>query len=107
MARLVRLHQYAEAAETCESLAPLVFVRDKYAQDCWLKASAQPTPQCSSLQAGSATGTVVPAAIGAGAAPPAAAGTHGLASVGHCPNPVGSVVPADCCQDDDAVPMEV
>lgn len=44
MTRLLSLHQYAEGTESCESLAPLVFIKDKYAQDCWLKASLQSVP---------------------------------------------------------------
>lgn len=51
MSRLLRLHQYAAAAESCESLAPLVFIKDKYAQDCWLKASLQAIPQSLGLPA--------------------------------------------------------
>jgi hypothetical protein len=52
MSRLLRLHQYAAAAESCESLAPLVFIKDKYAQDCWLKASLQAIPQSLGLPTG-------------------------------------------------------
>lgn len=48
MSRLLRLHQYAGAAEGCESLAPLVFIKEKYAQECWLKASLQAVPQMTS-----------------------------------------------------------
>jgi hypothetical protein len=51
MARLVHLHHCAGVAGTCESLAPFVFVKDKYAQDCWLKASLRPAPNAADGQA--------------------------------------------------------
>lgn len=52
MERLVRLHQYAEAAEGFESLTPLIFIKEKYAQSCWLKASMQTIPADAAVHAG-------------------------------------------------------
>jgi hypothetical protein len=58
MSRLLRLHQYADAAESCESLTPLIFIKDKYAQDCWLKASLQSIPESMALTANSTASAV-------------------------------------------------
>jgi hypothetical protein len=52
MERLVRLHQYAEAAEGFDSLTPLIFIKEKYAQSCWLKASMQTIPADAAARAG-------------------------------------------------------
>jgi hypothetical protein len=52
MERLVRLHQYAEAAEGFESLTALIFIKEKYAQSCWLKASMQTIPADAAGHAG-------------------------------------------------------
>lgn len=62
MERLVRLHQYAEAAEGFESLAPLIFIKEKYAQSCWLKASTQSIPADAAVRAGPDQGVDVAAA---------------------------------------------
>lgn len=87
MTRLLSLHQYAGAAGSCESLAPLVFIKDKYAQDCWLKASLQDIPHTSSLPAGSeaaAAAGVDGAVCVAGAEGPAPACCNTAMDAGAC-----------------------
>lgn len=103
MARLLRLHQFAEAAEGSESLTPLVFIKEKYAQECWLKASMQPTPQPGIVGAGGAA---------AGAAAPYAAGSVSLDGAVHhhgaaaSSSQCTSLLPAAGCHDAVA-PMEM
>jgi hypothetical protein len=63
MARLTHLHHCAGLSDTCESLAPFAFIRDKYAQDCWLQASMAPAP-ASAPAMGALAGS--PAAAGGG-----------------------------------------
>jgi hypothetical protein len=49
MSRLVCLHKAADTAEGKESLAPLMFIKEKYSQDCWLNASHVAVPQNAEL----------------------------------------------------------
>lgn len=52
MARLLHLHACADVADTSEALAPFVFIKDKYAQDCWLKASLEQAPKTAGSPSG-------------------------------------------------------
>ncbi|KAF6251168.1 cyclin-like protein [Scenedesmus sp. NREL 46B-D3] len=44
MTRLLHLHQCAAASASAEALAPFMFVKEKYSQDCWLQASLREVP---------------------------------------------------------------
>lgn len=44
MGRLLHLHRCAAASEASDALAPFVFIKEKYSQDCWLQASLQEVP---------------------------------------------------------------
>lgn len=63
MSRLVCLHRAADTAEGKESLAPLLFIKEKYSQDCWLNASHVAVPQHAEPPAGAADTAAVKEAV--------------------------------------------
>ena len=56
MSHMVCLNKAADTAEGKESLEPLLFIKEKYSQDCWCNASHVAIPQNAELQSGSVAG---------------------------------------------------